>query len=105
MDFKPALAVIVSWVSLVVRSMRFDGSISFMGSYLIHHPRRSLSVFGDLKVYHDPIGGNQDPYIWKTQFLHTYCHITQIELSSLVPKDLIFWVSGDRFPQFSHGYV
>ena len=27
-----------------------------MGSYLIYHPRRCLSVFGDLKVYHDPIG-------------------------------------------------
>ena len=27
-----------------------------MGSYLIYHPRSCLFVFGDLKVYHDPIG-------------------------------------------------
>src|SRR5690348_12986016 len=75
-----------------------------MGSYLIYHPRRCLSVFDDLKVYHDLIGGNQDPYIWNTQFLHTYSHITQIPLSSLMPEVLIFWVSGDRSPQFAHLY-
>lgn len=73
-----------------------------MGGYLIYHPRRQKSVFGSVLVYHDHIGNhNQDPYVWNTQFLHTYCHITQM---SPIIGDINFWVSGDTFPDFSHLY-
>jgi hypothetical protein len=76
-----------------------------MNGYLIYHPPRDISTFGDMKVYHDPIKrGNQDPYIWNKQFLHTYCHITQLKLTQLTRNDINFWVSGDTFPDFSHLY-
>lgn len=44
---------------------------------------------------------NQDPYIWNTRFLHTYCHITQMS-----PRvgDYIFWTNGNTFPNFTHLY-
>lgn len=72
-----------------------------MSGYLIYHPRRMVAKFDVTTVYHDYIGGNQDPYIWNKRFLHTYCHITQMS-----PKigDINFWVSGDSFPSFSHLY-
>src|SRR5690349_2512465 len=69
-----------------------------MTGYLIYHPRRQRSTFGDVTVYHDGIGGNQDPYVWNRQFLHTYCHITQM---SPAGGDINFWVSGDTFPDFT----
>ena len=47
-----------------------------IGGYLIYHPERDVSTFGHYTVYHDSFVGNQDPYIWSPQFLHTYCHIT-----------------------------
>ena len=72
-----------------------------MSGYLIYHPRRDIAKFEAITVYHDYIGGNQDPYIWNKQFLHTYCHITQM---SPVVGDINFWVSGDSFPNFSHLY-
>ncbi|MDH3268254.1 MAG: hypothetical protein OEM46_05300, partial [Ignavibacteria bacterium] len=59
--------------------------------YLIYHPHRSKKQIGDLIVYHDEFGGNEDPYIWNKKFLHTYCHITQ--LSNNV-EQVNFWVSG-----------
>lgn len=73
-----------------------------MSGYLIYHPKRILSLFDARKVYHDTIGGNQDPYIWHKHFLHTYCHITQMS-----PKvgDINFWVSGNNtFPSFTELY-
>jgi hypothetical protein len=72
-----------------------------MSGYLIYHPFRAIAKFDTAVVYHDHIGGNQDPYIWNTQFLHTYCHITQM-MSNV--GDINFWVSGDSFPNFSHLY-
>jgi hypothetical protein len=72
-----------------------------MEGYLIYHPRRCLSIFGSIKVYHDSPRGNQDPYIWNEHFLHTYCHITQIQP---VINDINFWISGNTFPNFSHLY-
>lgn len=50
-----------------------------MSGYLIYHPSRSVATFDTVIVYHDHIGGNQDPYIWNEPFLHTYCHITQMK--------------------------
>lgn len=72
-----------------------------MNGYLIYHPSRTKSVFDSIVVYHDSIGGNQDPYIWNCKFLHSYCHITQ--MSSIV-GDINFWVSGDTFPNFNNLY-
>jgi hypothetical protein len=72
-----------------------------MPGYLIFHPKRHISRIDDLVIYHDSTRGNQDPYIWNRQFLHTYCHITQMS-----PKvgHINFWVSGDSFPQFTQLY-
>jgi len=72
-----------------------------MGGYLIYHPKRHVSSFGDITVYYDATEGNQDPYVWNTNFLHTFCHITQMK-----PQigDINFWVTGDSFPNFSHLY-
>ncbi len=72
-----------------------------MSGYLIYHPSRVRTAFDSITIYHDHIGGNQDPYIWNNQFLHTYCHITQM---SPTVGDINFWVSGDFFPNFSYLY-
>lgn len=72
-----------------------------MSGYLIYHPSRAVAKFDTAVAYHDHTGGNQDPYIWNTQFLHTYCHITQMRSNV---GDINFWVSGDSFPNFSHLY-
>ncbi len=72
-----------------------------MNGYLIYHPKRCVSSFGDITVYYDPTIGNQDPYVWNTNFLHTYCHITQM---SPELGHINFWVSGDSFPNFSRLY-
>lgn len=70
-----------------------------MSGYLIYHPKRAISDIDGMHIYHDMIGGNQDPYIWNKSFLHTYCHITQM---SPEEGDTNFWVSGDSFPNFNH---
>jgi hypothetical protein len=72
-----------------------------MGAYLIYHPPRVVSQLENRLIYHDSTKGNQDPYIWNTGFLHSYCHITQM---SPQIGDINFWVSGDTFPNFSHLY-
>lgn len=72
-----------------------------MNGYLIYHPARVVTHLGDLTIYHDAASGNQDPYIWNTHFLHTYCHITQMRATV---GDINFWVSGDHFPHFAHLY-
>jgi hypothetical protein len=72
-----------------------------MKGYLIYHPKRCISSFNGITVYYDATIGNQDPYLWNTNFLHTYCHITQM---SPEPGHINFWVSGDAFPNFSHLY-
>jgi len=73
-----------------------------IGGYLIYHPERDVSTFGHYTVYHDSFVGNQDPYIWSPQFLHTYCHITQM---SPQEGDINFWVTGDtNFKTFNHLY-
>ncbi|MDR6300814.1 hypothetical protein [Mesonia maritima] len=70
-------------------------------NYLIYHPRRQKSEFDNLTVYRDNFGGNEDPYIWNRQFLHTYCHITQLPNES---GQINFWVSGDTYPNFDKLY-
>lgn len=72
-----------------------------MSGYLIYHPPRAVSRFDTMAVYHDSIGGNQDPYMWNRHFLHTYCHITQM---SPAVGHINFWASGDTFPNFTHLY-
>lgn len=72
-----------------------------MSGYLVYHPARAITHLDGHTVYHDHINGNQDPYIWNTQFLHTYCHITQM---SAQEGDINFWVSGNTFPLFTELY-
>jgi hypothetical protein len=61
----------------------------------------SPTAFGPAVVYFDRTAGNQDPYVWNEAFLHSYCHITQFHAEA---GDINLWVSGDRFPRFSHLY-
>ena len=70
-------------------------------NYIIYHPRRCVFIDGKTKVYHDKFNQNEDPYIWNDNFLHTFCHITQI---SPIVGSYIFWVSGDTYPNFSKLY-
>jgi hypothetical protein len=72
-----------------------------MSGYLIYHPKRQSSRIENLVIYHDNTRGNQDPYIWNRQFLHTYCHISQM---SPEKGHINFWVSGDSFPLFTQLY-
>lgn len=69
-----------------------------MSGWIIYHPKRNVSKFDGLSVYHDNIQGNQDPYVWNEQFLHSFCHITEMSPEA---GDLCFWVSGDHFPNFT----
>lgn len=59
--------------------------------YLIYHPERQKTTIGNLIIYHDSFGGNEDPYLWNKKFLHTYCHITQLSNQT---DQVNFWVSG-----------
>jgi len=70
-------------------------------SYIIYHPKRKVSKIDEANIYHDSFEYNQDPYIWNKQFLHSFCHITQIKA---VINNVIFWVSGDTYPDFSKLY-
>jgi hypothetical protein len=73
-----------------------------MSGYLMYHPPRQIATFVDYTVYHDPIRqSNQDPYVWNKQFLHTYCHITQMRSEI---NTINFWVTWDAFPNFSQLY-
>lgn len=70
-------------------------------TWLIYHPKRQITVLGKMTVHHDNFGGNEDPYIWHDNFLHTYCHITQLTNN---PGQINFWISGDIYPNFSKLY-
>ncbi|MEI6349419.1 MAG: hypothetical protein WCP69_15850 [Bacteroidota bacterium] len=72
-----------------------------MNNYLIYHPSRVKTVIGNMTVYHDKFGSNEDPYIWNDKFIHTYCHITQLSNDK---GQINFWVSGDKYPNFTHLY-
>jgi hypothetical protein len=68
--------------------------------YLIYHPPREQRDFNGVRVHFAKPVRHQDPYVWNNEFLHTYCHIT--ELRQPAPGDINFWVSGDTFPNFTH---
>jgi len=71
-------------------------------SYIIYHPKRDCSIVKKIgKVYHDSFFGNQDPYIWSSPFLHSFCHITQIKKAV---DQINFWCSGDTYPNFEKLY-
>lgn len=70
--------------------------------YLIYHPARAVFKKDDIIIYHDSFGEkNEDPYLWNNQFLHSYCHITQMKSEI---GDINFWITGDTFPNFNHLY-
>lgn len=71
-------------------------------NYIIYHSKRCISQIGEITVYHDCFDGNQDPYIWNERFLHSFCHITQ--LKDMRKGDIIFWVGGDTYPDFTKLY-
>jgi hypothetical protein len=85
----------VQWI--VSRARAGEGIT--MGGWLIYHPKRQRSCFGDIVVYHDSFAGNQDPYVWNHRFLHTCCHMTQM---SPQISDINLWVSGESLRDFSH---
>lgn len=70
-------------------------------SWLVYHPRRQVGRLDGCSVYHDSTAGNQDPYVWNDAFLHSYCHITQLQAEI---GGIHLWVSGDAFPGFSRLY-
>lgn len=72
-----------------------------MSGYLIYHPTRCTSVIDSVTVYHDRNSGNQDPYVWNRQFLHSYCHITQLKSTK---GHINFWVSSGNLRTFTHLY-
>lgn len=67
-------------------------------SFLIYHPKRQPTIIENITVYHDNFCGNEDPYIWNDNFLHTYCHITQLTNEE---GQINFWVSGNTYPNFT----
>jgi hypothetical protein len=72
-----------------------------MPYYLVYHPKRRVTIANGLKIYHDRFGGNEDPYIWNTHFLHTFCHITQFTNQI---GQINFWVSSDHVGLFQELY-
>lgn len=72
-----------------------------MKGWLIYHPRRVSRVIDGRQIHFDSTEHNQDPYIWNEQFLHSYCHITQM---SPEVDDTEFWMTGDSFPHFTALY-
>lgn len=70
--------------------------------YIIYHPTRHIFERNGVRIYHDSFGEkNEDPYLWNKQFLHSYCHITQMKSDV---GNINFWVSGDTFPNFNSLY-
>tara|TARA_Y100001934_G_scaffold201122_1_gene237153 strand:+ start:2229 stop:2855 length:627 start_codon:yes stop_codon:yes gene_type:complete len=65
---------------------------------LIYHPQRIKTNVTSCTVYHDSFQGNEDPYLWNKQFLHSYCHITQLKNEV---GQINFWISGDTYPNFT----
>lgn len=74
-----------------------------MYNYILYHPPRKCLYINEMgQVYHDSFSGNQDPYIWNSPFLHSFCHITQIKKEI---GQIIFWASRgekDSYPYFDH---
>lgn len=64
-----------------------------MASYLYFHPKPVCDSYGNMNIYHDKFGNNEDPYIWSEQFLHSFCKITNYAYSKRTQNDIIFWIS------------
>src|SRR6267378_2209669 len=66
--------------------------------WLVYHPARVTNVIDGTRVHYDETSNNQDPYVWNSRFLHSFCHITQ-----MAPElgDIEFWVNGDEWPGFT----
>ncbi|AWE63999.1 MULTISPECIES: hypothetical protein [Staphylococcus] len=64
-----------------------------MASYLFFHPKPACDTYGDMNIYHDKFGNNEDPYVWSERFLHSFCKITDYAYSKSTQKDIIFWIS------------
>lgn len=74
-----------------------------MTGWIVYHPKRKKTTLSGITVYHDKTQGNQDPYVWQSPFLHTFCHMYQMRPEPEV-GDIILWVSsgGDKkYPHFS----
>lgn len=70
--------------------------------YLIYHPKRKVFKKDSMTIYHDAFGEkNEYPYIWNKQFLHSFCHITQMKSEI---GNINFWITGDSFPYLNHLY-
>jgi hypothetical protein len=78
-----------------------EAMINSMGGYLVYHPRRARHQVNGVTAHADPVKGNQDPYIWSSRFLHTFCHMAQM---SPEVGEVCFWVTGDRWPDFNALY-
>lgn len=81
--------------------LEYSCIIQAMSGYLIYHPTRCTSTLDGVTVYHDRNAGNQDPYVWNRQFLHSYCHITQLKSTT---EHVNFWVSGGNLRTFTQLY-
>lgn len=72
--------------------------------FIMPHPARHIEYvrqcvvakYGVRKVYCDDFSGNQDPYVWRERFLHSFCKITSLPCRDLRHGDYIFWISPDR---------
>lgn len=71
-----------------------------MSSHLIYHPARIRQTFGSTVVHFDETTGNQDPFLWNRSFLHTFCHMPQLQNPQL--GDINFWVSSAKLQGFSY---
>lgn len=70
--------------------------------FLVYHPTRVPSRLPEnITVYHENSAGNEDPYLWNKNFLHTYCHITQFTNDV---GQINFWISGNTWPNFTELY-
>jgi hypothetical protein len=69
-----------------------------MNGYLLYHSKLKRTQLDGIIIYHDYPDHNQDPYLWNTQFLHTYCHMNNLRKMEQVihEGDISFWVSAGK---------
>jgi predicted nucleotide-binding protein (sugar kinase/HSP70/actin superfamily) len=69
-----------------------------MHGYLLYHSKLKRTQLDGIIIYHDYPDHNQDPYLWNTQFLHTYCHMNNLRKMEQVihEGDISFWVSAGK---------
>ena len=66
-----------------------------MNGHLLYHSNLKTSHLDGVYVYHDYPDHNQDPYLWNSEFLHTYCHMDKLRKMNpaIDINDINFWVS------------